>query len=136
MNTTSRKSSLEILLGVFITVTAIVFADVQIRLNEIDLSDMATAPNMAPQVSYFFIPVFALPIALFAALINPIVLNKKKIKLTGAKAIYIGMCYGLILSFIIFMHLGTPLVLSFALPAILTCLSVHLLTEKLGEKTL
>ena len=136
MTTTLRKPTFEILVGVFISVTVIVFANVQIRFNEIDLSEMTTVPNMAPEVSYFFIPVLFLPVALFALIMNSIVLSRKKIKLTGVKATYIGMCYGLILSFSTFMHLGTPLILNFVLPIILTFLSVHLVTEKFGEKTL
>lgn len=52
------------------SVTAATFIDVQISLSRIDPNDSSTWPNMAPQVRYYFIPVFSVPLAVVAILVN------------------------------------------------------------------
>ena len=132
----SRSSFYWMLLGVFISVALITFVEVQMRINKTESSSIEAIQNMAPQINYFFIPFFFLPVAIFAGISNVVMLKVKSMKLVGAKSICIGMCYGLILSFFIFLHLDFSLGLSLMLSAMLTFLSVYLLTDILGESAL
>ncbi len=125
-----------LLLGVFISVSLIVFVNVQIVLSKLDLSNLESLPNMAPQINYYFIPVIFLPVALFSMLTNYLVLRSKKISIEKAKPFYLGLSYGLIISFSTFINLEISVSLSFILSIFLTWLTVHLVTEGLNEKTL
>ena len=54
-------------------VVMITTIDVQISLSQIDQSDSTTWPNTAPQIRYYFIPIFSALVALGAVAFNWIV---------------------------------------------------------------
>ena len=124
------------MLGVLTTVVLIIFIDVQIILSKTDFSNIASTPNMAPQMLYYFLPFIYLAVAFFSILANYIISKIEKINLTNTRPFYLGLSYGLILSFTIFLNLEISVILSFILSLVLMTSSLLLVSEKLIEKTL
>ena len=124
------------LFGTLITTILIVIIDVQIILAKLDFNDPESLPNMAPQMLYFFIPFIFLALAVFAALTNYLFFKNRNLKSVSSNPIFLGMSYGLIISFSIFLNLDIPVIISFLISIALTFSAVKFVTYKTNEKAL
>ena len=122
------------LFGTLITTILIVIIDVQIILSKLDFNDPESLPNMAPQMLYFFIPFIFLAVVVFSIVFNYLFYKNNNLK--NSNSIYLGLSYGLIISFSIFINLNIPTSISFLISIALTFLAVKFVTYKINEKAL
>lgn len=121
-------------LATIATVTLATYIDVQVSLSQINSGDPATWPHMAPQIRYYFIPVFSGIVLLPSLFIHWVLQSISRRQFSRpVHWVMLGVSFGVVSFTLPVARAGLNIVVAFCLTAVLAFALVILVRWRYGS---